>query len=177
MAQYPTGSINAVPQHPEYVQTTGYCQMVPGSFKPNPDYDVNKIQGQAQGIGQQNWDAWKDKLDFQKAQLEGAAQQQTNWSSGQAASPNQQSGLGAGLPSVGLGQSSTVEAWAGDPQYAPWNQSHDCPHCGRCPSCGRGGYGYVPNYPPPYVPYAQPIIWQCTTSTPQAVCGNENRIY
>jgi len=84
------------------------------------------------------------------------------------------------------------QTWSGDPQYAPWNQPHDCPHCGRCPSCGRGGYGYVPNYPPPYWPnYPQPYIgdipyYPPTTipnitwtggTTGQAVCGNENRIY
>ena len=179
MAQYPTGSINAVPPHPEYVQTTGYCQMVPGSFKPNPDYDSMYTYGtnikasrpeglglgnpaaQAQGIGQQGFDAWKDKLDFQKAQLEAASQQQTKWSSGSLsdACPGVDQCLGSGAIGGSLADFSNnlagSQAWGG--YYPPI--SHDCPHCGRCPSCGRGGYGYVPNYPPPIPYYYQSPNW------------------
>ena len=29
----------------------------------------------------------------------------------------------------------------------------DCPHCGRCPKCGRKTGDYTPRYPYPYDPY------------------------
>lgn len=32
-------------------------------------------------------------------------------------------------------------------------QSKDCPHCGRCPVCGRGGIEVTPWYPYRVYPY------------------------
>jgi hypothetical protein len=78
-------------------------------------------------------------------------------------------------------------AWGGDPNQQTFPIEHVCPCCGYCPTCGRRGHGYVPNYPPPWPNYPQPYIgdppnwmeWNkiyCgTTATTQ--CGNENKIY
>ena len=44
-----------------------------------------------------------------------------------------------------------------------------CPHCGKCPVCGRGGYPY------PQVWYSTPQVY-CTSTSPGAgqwKCNNE----
>ena len=140
------------------------------------------------GIGQQGLSNLKSQLDAKaeqiyaerqkaQAQMQGVKAQEAQWSSGgQLGGPNSQSGLGAG---AGVGGSDPSANWAGDPQYAPWNQPRPCPSCGYCPCCGRGqhDYGYAPYYPPA-IPYYWPqdTTWTCAQNG-QAVCGNENKIY
>ena len=51
------------------------------------------------------------------------------------------------------------------------SKNKDCPHCGRCPTCGRKTGDYVPWYPYPYInpwtPY--PYTWDDNTGTADSI--------
>ena len=56
---------------------------------------------------------------------------------------------------TGVASSDLSQGWGGT--YPPPAQ-HQCPRCGYCSCCGRGG-GYAPNYPPPnysWTPWIEP---------------------
>lgn len=57
------------------------------------------------------------------------------------------------------------QAWAGDPQGNPHNQTV-CSNCGHCPYCGRGGYSFTP-YQPGWYPWVYPITCNSVSTADQ----------
>lgn len=72
----------------------------------------------------------------------------------------------------------SAQSHAGDSNYAPWNQPQQpCPGCGRCPSCGRGGYHTAPFWPyqPTNVPYPSPYNpWAIPMGTTTVTAGQSD---
>ena len=56
-----------------------------------------------------------------------------------------------------MSKKQTPQKLEGEPTCCD-TKRQDCPHCGRCPTCGRGGYRPWNPYPYPYW-YDYPGTW------------------
>ena len=55
----------------------------------------------------------------------------------------------------------TTNPWEALKNHQAAQKPQPCPHCGYCPTCGRGGYNAYPWYPAPWRPYPY-VTWSAT---------------